>query len=209
MAARTRFTPTIATRHHRQYRLGPGLERPIGRVVVVLLLVTLLAVLPLASSLAGLGPSEQAQRLAHLTPRQLLGEGTSHFLPTPIAAMAPEANAGPPAPAAGESTSEDYTAAGAEQVKVANTGGLGVLLRSDPPSGRLVASLAGRPGARGARTPARRRRRVAACPHPGGHRGLGVRAAGRPRPLVWLPVRVLAGRRRGSRQSACSSFPLG
>jgi Bacterial SH3 domain len=141
MAARTRFTPTIATRHHRQYRLGPGLERPIGRVVVVLLLVTLLAVLPLASSLAGLGPSEQAQRLAHLTPRQLLGEGTSHFLPTPIAALAPEANAGPPAPAAGESASEDYTAAGAEQVKVANTGGLGVLLRSDPPSGRLVASL--------------------------------------------------------------------
>src|SRR5947209_13054151 len=140
MAARTRFTPTIATRHHRQYRLGPGLERPIGRVVVVLLLVTLLAVLPLASSLAGLGPSEQAQRFAHLSPRQLLGEGTSHFLPTPIAALAPEANAGPPAPAAAESTSED-TAVGAEQVKVANTGGLGVLLRSDPPSGRLVASL--------------------------------------------------------------------
>jgi hypothetical protein len=140
MAARTRFAPTIASYHHRQYRLGPGLEHPIGRVVVVLLLATLLAVLPLASSLAGLGPSEQAQRLAHLSPRQLLGEGTSHFLPTPIAALAPEANAGPPAPAAGESTSEGSLAA-AEQVKVANTGGLGVLLRSDPPSGRLVASL--------------------------------------------------------------------
>jgi hypothetical protein len=140
MAARTRLTPTIATRHYRQYRLGPGLEHPVGRVVVVVLLVTLLAVLPLASALAGMGPSEQAQRLAHLTPRQILSERTSDFLPTPVAALAPEANAGPPAPAVGESTSED-TSTGPEQVKVANTGGLGVLLRSDPPNGRLVASL--------------------------------------------------------------------
>jgi hypothetical protein len=140
MVSRTRFTPTIATRHHRQYRLGPGAERPIGRVVVALVLATLLAVLPLVSTLAGLGPSEQAQRLAHLSPRQLLGEGTSHFLPAPVAALPPEANAGPPAPAAGE-LAGDGTSATAEQVKVANTGGLGVLLRSDPPSGRLVASL--------------------------------------------------------------------
>ena len=140
MAARTRFTLTIARRHYRQYRLGPGLERPLGRVVILLLLATLLVVVPLASSLAGLGPSEQAQRLAHLSPRQLLSEGASHFLPTPSPALDPEANAGPPAPAAGELARED-TSAVAEQVKVANTGGVGVLLRSDPPNGRLVASL--------------------------------------------------------------------
>jgi hypothetical protein len=140
MPARTRFALTIATRRHRQYRLGPGLERPLGRMVVVLLLVTLLAAAPLASTLAGLGPSEQAQRLAHLNPRQLLGEGTSHFLPTPSPVLAPEPNAGPPAPAAGE-LAINSTSAVAEQVKVANTGGVGVLLRSEPPSGRLVASL--------------------------------------------------------------------
>ena len=140
MSARTRFTLTIAWQRHRQYRLGPGLERPVGRVVMVLLLATLLAAAPLASTLAGRGPSEQAQRLAHLSPRQLLGEGSSHFLPTPSPALEPEANAGPPAPAAGEVTGEGAPEV-AEQVKVANTGGVGVLLRSDPPSGRLVASL--------------------------------------------------------------------
>src|SRR5919202_573458 len=140
MPARTRFALTIATRRHRQYRLGRGLERPLGRMVVVLLLGPPRAAAPLASTLAGLGPSEQAQRLAHLSPRQLLGEGTSHFLPTPSPVLAPEPNAGPPAPAAGELTINSPSAV-AEQVKVANTGGVGVLLRSEPPSGRLVASL--------------------------------------------------------------------
>ena len=138
MTARSQLALTIATRHYRRYRLGPGVERPVTRVVTLLLLSIVVLTLAFAGGLTSPGPSEQAQQLARLTPRQLLGE-PSHFLPTPVAALPPEPNTGPPAPAIVESNSTQATFA--ERVKVANTGGVGVLLRSDPPAGRLVASL--------------------------------------------------------------------
>src|SRR5207248_8578717 len=71
-------------------------------------------------------------------PRAMFTDNTPHFLPTPVAALPPEMNAGPPAPATDEQTTAD---APAETVKVANTGGVGAILRADPPKGRQVAGL--------------------------------------------------------------------
>ena len=51
----------------------------------------------------------------------------------------PRSNAGPPAPAADEQTAAGV--APTERVKVANTGGVGAILRADPPKGRQVAAL--------------------------------------------------------------------
>jgi len=49
-----------------------------------------------------------------------------------------ENNAGPPAPAADEQSAPDTTT---ERVKIANTGGVGAILRASPPKGQQVASL--------------------------------------------------------------------
>ena len=54
-----------------------------------------------------------------------------------MAAIAAETNAGPPAPSA----DEQAPASPSEQVKIANTGGVGAILRADPPKGRQVAAL--------------------------------------------------------------------
>jgi hypothetical protein len=61
-------------------------------------------------------------------------------LPTPVAAIPPDANAGPPPPSADDTAAAPSDTTG-EQVKIANTGGLGAILRSDPPKGRQVAAL--------------------------------------------------------------------
>lgn len=129
-----------ATTRSARYALGPGADLPIARIVALLLIALPVAALWLASNAARQGPSQAAVEIANFNPKSLLQDNTPHFLPTPVAALAPEANSGPPSPA-----SSDQTAAGngpsGEQVKVANTGGIGAILRADPPKGRQVAAL--------------------------------------------------------------------
>src|SRR5205085_326175 len=84
------------------------------------------------------GPSAEAVGIATFNPKSLLQDNTPHFLPTPVAAMPPENNAGPPAPSADEQPAATTTG---ERVKVANTGRLGAILRADPPKGPQVAAL--------------------------------------------------------------------
>ena len=78
----------------------------------------------------------------------MFSDSTPHFLPTPVAALPAEVNAGPPAPAAADQAA---AAAPTERVKVANTGGAGAILRADPPKGRQVARAARRHRPAGAR----------------------------------------------------------
>ena len=109
-----------------------------ARIVAVLLILLPIGAWFVISNVARAGPSPQAQEIAALDPRTMFSDNTPHFLPTPVAALPPEVNAGPPAPA----TSDQ--AAGAtptELVKVANTGGAGAILRADPPKGRQVGAL--------------------------------------------------------------------
>jgi hypothetical protein len=131
--------PTLASRRYRQYRLSSGIERPLGRVVAVVLLVVVLLALALANAVARLGPSEQARRLGQLNPQQLLEDPHQHFLPTPIVVLQAELPAAPLPPPTEAPVGAGVAAA--NQVKVVDTGGLGVLLRSEPPAGRLVATL--------------------------------------------------------------------
>jgi Bacterial SH3 domain len=128
----------VTTRSAR-YVLGPGADLPVARLVAVLLVIVPLAGLWIASNVAREGPSPAAQEIASLDPKTVLTDNTPHFLPTPVAALPPEANSGPPAPAADEQSSAAATSI--ERVKVANTGGAGAILRADPPKGRQVAAL--------------------------------------------------------------------
>ena len=118
--------------------LGPGADLPIARIVAVLLILLPVGALFLASNLARSGPSQEAQGIASFNPRTLFADNTPHFLPTPVAALPAEANTGPPAPSADEQAAAQ---ANTERVKVANTGGVGAILRADPTRGRQVAAL--------------------------------------------------------------------
>src|SRR5215210_17069 len=126
-----------ATTRSERYALGPGADLPVARVVAVLLiLLPIAAVWFLISIQPRTGQAPESQTIAALDPRSLLTDNTTHFLPTPVAALPAESNAGPPAPAADEQTTA--SAAQIERVKVANTGGAGAILRADPPRGRQV-----------------------------------------------------------------------
>jgi hypothetical protein len=127
-----------ATTRSPRYALGPGAELPIARIVAVLLILLPVGAVFLASNVARLGPSQGAQEIASFNPRAIFSDNTPHFLPTPVAALPAEANAGPPAPSADEQAAAQ---ASTERVKVANTGGVGAILRADPPRGRQVAAL--------------------------------------------------------------------
>src|SRR5438105_6737119 len=127
-----------ATTRSPRYALGPGADLPIARIVVLLLVVVPVGALIIANNMARAGPSETAKEIAAFNPRQVFADTTPHFLPTPVAAVPAEQNAGPPAPAQAEASVPDATG---EQVKVANTGRAGAILRADPPRGRQVANL--------------------------------------------------------------------
>jgi hypothetical protein len=131
---RTAHTTTRSPR----YALGPGADLPIARIVAVLLILLPVGAVFVASNLAKSGPSQEAQEIASFNPRTIFADNTPHFLPTPVAALPAEANAGPPAPSADEQAAAQ---ADTERVKVANTGGAGAILRADPPRGRQVAAL--------------------------------------------------------------------
>jgi hypothetical protein len=127
-----------ATTRSARYALGPGADLPVARIVALLLILLPVGAWFVISNVAKAGPSPEAQEIANFNPRAMFTDTTPHFLPTPVAALAPEVNAGPPAPAASEQTA---AAAPTERVKVANTGGAGAILRADPPKGRQVAGL--------------------------------------------------------------------
>ena len=127
-----------ATTRSPRYVLGPGADLPVARLVALLLILLPIGALLVINNVVKAPPSEGAKEIASFNPRQLLADNTPHFLPTPVAALPPEQNAGPPAPAADEAAPQDATG---EQVKVANTGGAGAILRADPPKGRQIAGL--------------------------------------------------------------------
>jgi hypothetical protein len=128
-----------ATTRSARYALGPGADLPIARIVAFLLILLPIGAIWMAANFAKAGPSPAAEEIATFNPKSLLTDNTPHFLPTPVAALPPDTNTGPPAPAADESTA--VNAPSVEHVKVANTGGLGAILRADPPRGRQVANL--------------------------------------------------------------------
>jgi hypothetical protein len=127
-----------ATTRSARYSLGPGADLPIARIVALLLILLPLGALWVVNNVAKAGPSQEAVEIANFNPRSFFTDNTPHFLPTPVAAMAPEGNAGPPPPSAAEQVAPSATG---ERVKVANTGGAGAILRADPPRGRQVAAL--------------------------------------------------------------------
>ncbi|MBV9580001.1 MAG: SH3 domain-containing protein [Chloroflexi bacterium] len=140
MPTRSQFAyllkPTIKTRGYRRYRMGPGIERPAARVVVAVLLSLFVLALAVLEAVAHAGPSEEALQLAHLTPQQIMGEPDPFHLPTPVAVLPADRTEGPPVP--DMSQSGDF---GSDRVRVVDPGGDGVLLRSQPTDGKLVASL--------------------------------------------------------------------
>ena len=127
-----------ATTRSPRYALGPGVDLPVARVVALLLIVVALGAVWLVTNMAKAGPSQAAVEIANFNPRSMFSDQTPHFLPTPVAALAAESNAGPPAPAVVE---QDTAPKATERVKVANTGGAGAILRAEPPRGRQVAAL--------------------------------------------------------------------
>lgn len=117
----------------------------IARIVALaLLVIPLLAGLwvfragPFAAEKSADADSSLARQIAGFNPRTLFSEETRHFLPPPVAALPAEANAGPPAPSAGDQAARPGAR---ERVKVANTGGVGAVLRAAPRTGQRVASL--------------------------------------------------------------------
>ncbi len=124
-----------ATTRSARYALGPGADLPLARIVALLLVLLPIGAWFVVSNVARAGPSPEAQEIAAFNPRTIFADNTPHFLPTPVAAIPPEGNAGP---AASEPSAGD---ANVERVRVANTGGAGAILRADPPKGRQVAGL--------------------------------------------------------------------
>jgi hypothetical protein len=140
MPPRSRFAyllrPTIRTRGYRRYRQGPGVERPLARGVAAVLLGLFAVGLAVLEAVAHAGPSEEALQLAHMTPQQLMGDASQRFLPTPVAVLPADRPEGPPVPDISQSDSF-----ATDRVRVVDPGGAGVLLRSQPTDGKLVASL--------------------------------------------------------------------
>jgi hypothetical protein len=126
-----------ATTRSARYALGAGADLPVARIVAILLLILPIATFLIITNLAKAGPSESAVQLGNFNPQRVLSESTPHFLPKPVAAMPPETDAGPPAPASSEAPPD----AQGELVKVANTGGLGAILRAEPRTGPQIATL--------------------------------------------------------------------
>src|SRR3982074_2634776 len=89
-----------ATTRSARYALGPGADLPIGRIVALLLILLPIAAWFVISNVAKAGPSQEARDIANFNPRAIFTDNTPHFLPTPVAALPPEVNSGPPAPAA-------------------------------------------------------------------------------------------------------------
>ena len=128
-----------ATTRSSRYVLGPGADLPVARIVALALIVLAIGAIWMAMNAAKAAPSQAAEEIANFNPKSLLADNTPHFLPTPVAAIAPDANgAAAAAPADQQAAPADTSV---EHVKVANTGGVGAILRADPPRGRQVGTL--------------------------------------------------------------------
>src|SRR5438067_175492 len=127
-----------ATTRSSRYSLGPGADLPVARIVALLLILLPIGAFWVVSNISKAPPSPEAVEIANFNPKAVFSDNTPHFLPTPVAAMPAESNAGPPAPSADEQAAAASTG---ERVKVANTGGVGAILRADPFRGRQVAAL--------------------------------------------------------------------
>jgi len=119
--------------------LGPRADLPVARIVALVLILLPIAAWFVISTIMQAPPSQAAVDLANFNPRSVFTDSSPHFLPPPVAAIPAQVNAGPPAPAADEQTAA--ADAPVEHVKVANTGGVGAILRADPPKGRQVGAL--------------------------------------------------------------------
>jgi hypothetical protein len=110
----------------------------VARVVALLLIALALVALWLIFNAAiAAPPTPSSDELATFDPRSVLSDSTPHFLPTPVAALPADANSGPPPPPA----DDQGATALPQRVKVANTGGVGAILRADPPTGKQVTAL--------------------------------------------------------------------
>jgi Bacterial SH3 domain len=119
---------------------GPGsTDKVVAGGIILLLVLVPLGVWFFIGNAMKAAPSQEAVDIGSLNTQNIFDDGSSRFLPTPVAALPAEINAGPPAPAADEQTAADT--APTERVKIANTGGVGAILRADPPKGRQVAAL--------------------------------------------------------------------
>ena len=103
----TRSGASHATTRSERYSLGPGAELPVARIVALLLILLPIGLFFVISNVARQGPSQEATDLASFNPRSLLADSTPHFLPTPVAALPAEVNAGPPAPAESDQVAAD------------------------------------------------------------------------------------------------------
>jgi hypothetical protein len=120
-------------------RPRPGADLPIARAIALLVILLPIVAWFVVGNFVKVGPSPGGSDVANLDPRTMLfADTTTHFLPTPVAALPAVANVGPPAPAADEHTAGSTPS---ERVKIANTGGVGAILRAEPPKGRVVAAL--------------------------------------------------------------------
>ncbi|MGI9146354.1 MAG: SH3 domain-containing protein [Chloroflexota bacterium] len=135
MALRDGQAPSSSPRSGLQQRA----DLPIARGVAVLLILLPIGAWLVISNMVAADSPQPTPDLANFNPRTIFTDSTPHFLPPPVAVLPAEANAGPPAPAEADQTSGSTPAF--EQVKVANTGGIGAILRADPPRGRQVAAL--------------------------------------------------------------------
>ncbi|MBV9580812.1 MAG: SH3 domain-containing protein [Chloroflexi bacterium] len=116
---------------------GPGVDLPVTRIVALALIVLMVCAVWLAYKAATSVPTDLD--ISSFDPGSVLAGDSPDFLPTPVAALPPDTDAGPPPPAAEDQSAADTTTS--QRVKVANTGGLGAILRADPPSGKEVTAL--------------------------------------------------------------------
>jgi hypothetical protein len=139
MAVRSSRADNNVTTRSADYSLGLGGDLPIARIVALVLLLLPIVALAIANSQARQAPSEEVQQIAEIDPKAMFADKTPHFLPTPVAALPADADAAAPPAAADADTPND--AQPVERVKVANTGGVGVILRAEPPRGQQIGAL--------------------------------------------------------------------
>ncbi|MBV9322695.1 MAG: SH3 domain-containing protein [Chloroflexi bacterium] len=128
-----------ATTRSARYALGPGADLPIARIVAFALILLMVGAVWLAFRAATAAPSPTAVDISSFDPGSVLADDSPHFLPTPVAALPADVDSGPPPPPPDDQSTPDT--ATSDRVKVANTGGLGAILRADPPSGKQVTAL--------------------------------------------------------------------
>ena len=141
MAVRTSHVKPQVTTRSPNYSLGGGADLPIARIVAFLLLVLPIVGAGDRQQPGQAGPVRRSARRSRTsTPSSSSPTTPRTSCPSPWPRSRPTTDAGPPAPAASDPAAADQEAA-VERVKVANTGGVGAILRADPPRGRQIAAL--------------------------------------------------------------------